>query len=166
MTSLIHFKFNLHPAIVLFLCPSSLEAQDSQWKAEHEPALPDVPGWQSDTSCSGSSLLRAWAGPGLYSWSYQTPYFVKSTWQEHLAKPHLLPSETYCCIWICRITFPTDSPCSLSLLAAEQKLSGGFQDQGKTDARKSCQINGARSELHHIIWKKKVFGVTWIIYCL
>lgn len=31
----------------------------------------------------------------------------------------------------------------------------GSRTKAKTDARKSCQINGARSELHHIIWKKK-----------
>lgn len=41
---------------------------------------------------------------------------------------------------------------ALGLLAAEQKLSQGFQDQSKTDARKTCQINGAGSKLDNIIW--------------
>lgn len=91
----------------------------------------------SHLSCSPRVLMksRAWPSSSRCSWlaqwhliqdkaapwelrsaqrfaaeSYQTTCLVKSTWQKHLSKPHLLPSWTYPCTWIYIIILPNSSP--------------------------------------------------------
>lgn len=139
MTSLIHFKFNLHPAIVLLLCPPSLEPQDSQWKQSMSLLFQMFLAGRVTPHAVRAAFWELGLAQGFTAEVIRHHILLKvhdkSIWQSHI-----------CCLQ--KLTAASGSAGShfqltlhaLSLLAAEQKLSGGFQDQSKTDARKSCQI--------------------------
>lgn len=153
MTSLIYFKFNLHPAIVLLLCPLSRLPQNPKTLNEKQSMsllFQMLLAGRVTLHAVTAAFWELGVAQGFTAEVIRQHVVLKvhdkSIWQSHTCCLHkLTPASGYAGSRY-QLT-----PRALSLLAAEQKLPGGLQDQNKTDARKSCQINGTGSKLDNII---------------